>query len=247
MTSGKPEPPATSTYPYTPLPSTQPPPQPPQYYVVLPFYHSTNHRRLRRLCRSYLYSLIAILLITASVYFLWPSDPYLQVVSLRLDNLKVNTNPISVDIVLGVRIKVRNPDVYSLNYDSLNVSVEYRGEHLGFVMADKGSVKAFGVSYVDATLVLDGAEVVSEAVFLVVDLLRGLIPVTASSEIRGGLGVVFFQVPIKAKISCEVVMNTHNQTIERQDCSPVNLVMLYAAKVMGKCFLNPSHMYGLVA
>ncbi|XP_076945363.1 uncharacterized protein LOC143616412 [Bidens hawaiensis] len=211
MTSGKPSPqPTNNNHPYDTLPSTPHQP-PPQYYVVLPFYHSQNHRRLRRLCRSYLYSLITILLLSASIYFLWPSDPYLQVVNLRLDNFNINTNPISVDIVLGVRIRVRNPDVYSLNYNSLNVSLDYRGEHLGFVTSDHGSVKAFGVSYIDATLVLDGAEVVSEAVALVLDLLRGSIPVTASSEIRGSLGVVFFQVPIKAKISCEVVMNTHNQ------------------------------------
>ncbi|KAF5787599.1 hypothetical protein HanXRQr2_Chr10g0454611 [Helianthus annuus] len=56
--------------------------------------------------------------------------------------------------------------------------------------------------------------------FFIEDLLRGEIPLTAVSEIRGGLGIVLFDLPIKAKLSCEVVMNTHNQTIERQDCCP---------------------------
>ncbi|KAJ0697831.1 hypothetical protein HanLR1_Chr10g0373421 [Helianthus annuus] len=87
-------------------------------------------------------------------------------------------------------------------------------------MSDYGKVKAFGTSYIDATLVLDGAGVVSQAVFFIEDLLRGEIPLTAVSEIRGGLGIVLFDLPIKAKLSCEVVMNTRNQTIERQDCCP---------------------------
>ncbi|KAK9060487.1 hypothetical protein SSX86_021191 [Deinandra increscens subsp. villosa] len=217
MTSGKPEPPPPSAYPYHALPST---PQQPQFYVVLPFYSSSGHRTRRRLCRRYLSCFITSLLLSAALYFLWPSDPYLKVVNLRLDRLKVNSAPISLDIALAVRIKVRNPDVYSLSYQSLNVSVEYRGEHLGFVTSDHGSVKAFGTSYIDATLVLDGSEVISQAVFLIEDLFRGAIPLTTTSEIHGSLGVLFFNVPITAKLSCEVVMNIHNQTIERQDCYP---------------------------
>ncbi|KAL8231197.1 hypothetical protein R6Q57_000975 [Mikania cordata] len=100
--------PPSTTYPYDALPST---PQQPQYFVVLlPFYSSSGRRKR---CRRYLYSTITVLL-AAALYFLWPSGPYLNV-------------------VLAVRIKVRNPDVYSLDYQSLNVSVEYKGEHLGFV------------------------------------------------------------------------------------------------------------------
>ncbi|KAI3814965.1 hypothetical protein L1987_14614 [Smallanthus sonchifolius] len=217
MPSGKPEPPPPSNYPYVALPST--PPQP-QFYVVLPFYSSSRHRKWRRLCHRYLYFAITLFLLSAALYFLWPSDPYLKVVNLRLDRLKVYSAPISLDIVLAVTIKVRNPDVYSLNYQSLNVSVEYRGEKLGFVTSDYGRVKAFGTSYIDATLVLSGSKVISEAISLIEDLMRGSIPLTTTSEIRGSLGVLSFNLPISAKLSCDVVMNIHNQTIERQDCYP---------------------------
>ncbi|KAI3716316.1 hypothetical protein L6452_23571 [Arctium lappa] len=218
MGSGKSEPPRTTNYPYDPLPST---PQQTQYYVVLPFYSPSGHRRFARLCRRYVSCTLAVLLLAVAVYFLWPSDPYLKVVNLRVDRLKIHASPkISLDITLAVRIKVRNPDVYSLDFRSLNVSVGYRGEQLGFVTSDDGKVKAFGTSYVDATLVLDGAEVISEAIFLIEDLVKGSIPFTTTSEIRGGLGILFFNFPIKAKLSCDILMNTHNQTIERQDCYP---------------------------
>ncbi|XP_071691975.1 uncharacterized protein [Rutidosis leptorrhynchoides] len=216
MATGKSEPPPQTNYPYNPLPST--PQQPPQYYVVLPFYSPTGYRRI---CRRYLSYATTLLLLAAALFFLWPSDPYLKVVNLSLDRFKINASPkISLDIVLGVRIKIRNPDVYSLNYKSLNVSVDYRGEQLGFVTSDGGKVKAFGTSYIDATLVLNGSEVISEAFHLIEDLLKGSIPFTTTSEIRGSLGILLFNLPISAKLSCEVVMNTHNSTIERQSCYP---------------------------
>ncbi|KAL8189319.1 hypothetical protein R6Q57_028885 [Mikania cordata] len=216
MTPGKPETPTLSNYPYDALPST---PQQPQYHVVLPS-HSSGHRRQYRLCRFYLFSAITVLLLAAAGYVLWPSDPQLKVVNLSLDHLKVNADPISLDVELGVRIKVRNPDVYSLDYQSLNVSVEYRGEQLGFVTSDDGRVKAFGTSYINATLVLNGSEVISETVSLIQDMVKGSIPFTTTSEISGSLGILFFNLPITAKISCEVVMSPQNQTIERQDCYP---------------------------
>nr|GEZ21840.1 late embryogenesis abundant protein, LEA-14 [Tanacetum cinerariifolium] len=213
MSTGKP----STNIPYNRLPSSpHQQQQPPQYYVILPYYsgHRPNHRR----CLTYT---TVILLIAAALFLLWPSDPHLQVVHLSLNKFSVHKSPKpSLDIELGVRIKIRNRDVYSLNYKSLNVSVEYRGEQLGFVTSDNGSVRAFGTSFIDATLVLDGAEVISEVVFLIADLVKGSIPFTTTSEIKGSLGVVLFNVPISAKLSCEVVMNAYNQTIERQDCYP---------------------------
>ncbi|KAK1416841.1 hypothetical protein QVD17_25958 [Tagetes erecta] len=215
MTSVKPEQPTSSTHPYDALPSN-----PPQYYVVLPFYSSGHRSYYRRLCRRFLYYVTTILLLSVALYILWPSDPNLKVVNLRLDRMKVHAAPISLDIELGVRIKVRNPDVYAFNYEALNVSIEYKGEQLGFVTSDDGYVKAFGTSYIDATLVLNGSEVISESISLIKDLIKGSIPFTTTSQIRGSLGILFTTLPIAAKISCEVVMNTHNQTIERQDCYP---------------------------
>ncbi|PWA80996.1 hypothetical protein CTI12_AA190320 [Artemisia annua] len=194
--------PSSTNTPYDPLPSSPSQQQPPQYYVILPYYSGNrpNHRR----CLTYT---TILLLIAAAIFLLYPSDPYLKVVKLSLKKFNVHTTPKpSLDIELGVRIKIRNPDVYSLNYESLNVSVEYRGEQLGFVTSDNGSVRAFGTSYIDATLVLDGAEVINEVVFLVVDLLKGSIPFTTTSEVKGSLGVVLFNVPISV---CECVLYSY--------------------------------------
>lgn len=81
-------------------------------------------------------------------------------------------------------------------------------------------MRARGSSYVNATLVLDGLEVIHDVFYLLEDLARGLIPFDTDTEVEGTLGLFFFKIPIKAKASCEVYVNTNNQTIVRQDCSP---------------------------
>nr|XP_043625293.1 uncharacterized protein LOC122596732 isoform X2 [Erigeron canadensis] len=183
--------PGKSETPYSALAPNNTPP-PPQFYLLLPLYRPSNRRR-------YFAYAATILILAATIYFLYPSDPHLKVVNLRLDKFKIHKLS-EIDIQLGVKIQIRNPDVYSLDYKSLNVCVEYRGEELGFVTSDGGKVKAFGTSYIDATLVLNGSEVVSEAFYLIEDLIKGEIPFVTTSEIRGNLGVLFFNLPIQREI-----------------------------------------------
>lgn len=100
------------------------------------------------------------------------------------------------------------------------VSIGYRGKKLGFVTSDGGHVRARGSSYVDAMLELDGVEMLTDVVWLLEDLARGLVPFDTVTEVHGRLGVFFFHLPLKAKVSCEVKVNIRNQTIIRQNCYP---------------------------
>lgn len=110
--------------------------------------------------------------------------------------------------------------MYSLDYDSLRVAIGYRGEKLGFMNSAGGHVKARGSSYVNATLRLDAVEVLTSALFLIEDLARGSMTFDTESEISGTLGLFFMELPLETKVSCEVVVNTRNQTITRQNCYP---------------------------
>ncbi|KAF8025561.1 hypothetical protein BT93_F2410 [Corymbia citriodora subsp. variegata] len=117
-------------------------------------------------------------------------------------------------------IKVCNADVYSMDYSMLDVAVGYRGKMLGHVKSDHGHVRALGSSYVDAELEFDGVEVFSNVVFLLEDLAKGTVPLDTVTTVEGRVGLFFFGFPLKAKVSCEVSVNTNNQTIVRQDCYP---------------------------
>lgn len=100
------------------------------------------------------------------------------------------------------------------------VSVGYRGRELGFVTSAGGRVKATGSSYLNATLDLNGFEVMYDVFYLLEDLARGVIPFDTVSQVNGALGFFFFKIPIKAKLSCEVYVNTSDQTVVHQDCYP---------------------------
>ncbi|KAL0310249.1 UNVERIFIED_CONTAM: hypothetical protein Scaly_2945200 [Sesamum calycinum] len=127
---------------------------------------------------------------------------------------------VSLDITMDLTIRVRNQDFYELDYDSLLVAIGYRGKRLGYVTSDGGHIKARGSSYVNATLQLDRVEILSDVVLLIEDLAKGAVTFDTESEITGKLGVVVFDLPLKTKVKCEVIVNTKNQTVSRQSCYP---------------------------
>ena len=165
--------------------------------VLLPVYYPRRRRLLYRLCNAFL-ACAVFLSISAAVYLLYPSDPTVQVVGLHLNSVQVHTSPvISLDLSLDLTVRVRNRDFFSFSYTSLTASVGYRGRPLGFVNSSGGYLRARGSSYINATLDLDGIEVLHDVFYLLEDLARGSIPFDTVSEVRGKLGLFFFEIPLK--------------------------------------------------
>ncbi|XP_059638114.1 uncharacterized protein LOC132280027 [Cornus florida] len=200
---------------YAPIP---PHPVDDQTYVLLPLRtYRTNRHDLRRCLGVATF----LLLFVAAAYLLYPSDPDLTLVRLHLNNIQVHASPQpSLDVSLFLTLRVFNRDFFSLNYSSLVVSIGYRGRELGFVTSNGGHLRARGSSYVNATLELNGFQVIHDVFYLLEDLARGSIPFDTHSKVKGTVGLFFIQVPIQARISCEVIANTTDQTIIRQDCYP---------------------------
>ncbi|XP_030525544.1 uncharacterized protein LOC115737523 [Rhodamnia argentea] len=214
MASSKanPPPPPLPIY-YTPLPTQPDAPS----YILLPLHRpgTASPRRFRTICAA------SLVLVAAVGYILYPSEPDLDVVRLRLNRVHFRTVPqLLVDISLLLTVKVGNADVYSMDYSKLDVAVGYRGKMLGHVKSDHGHVRALGSSYVDAELEFEGVEVFSDVVFLLEDLAKGTVPLDTVTTVEGRVGLLFFGFPLKAKVSCEVSVNIKNQTIVRQNCYP---------------------------
>nr|XP_010937299.1 uncharacterized protein LOC105056689 isoform X1 [Elaeis guineensis] len=197
----------------------------PPAYVLLPAYPVRRRRRGPcRCCGSFLSAsslFISSILIASAIFFLWPSDPDIQVARLRLDRLRVSPPPhAAIDVSLGLQIRVRNQDFFALDYRSLAVSIGYRGRPLGNVTSDGGHLRARGVSYVDAELELDGIQVLNDAFYLIEDLARGVLPLDAVTKVQGKLRLFFLEIPVQGRISCSVNVNPETQIIIRQDCYP---------------------------
>lgn len=194
-----------------------------QNYVVLPVYPNSLRRRCRRCLRHFRRGVLvslSFLALSVSIFLLWPCDPNLQLVRVKLNHIRVHSSPLSLDLSLCLTLRVRNRDFYSLNYDSLSVSIGYRGKELGFVDSSGGNVKARGSSYVNATLMLDGFRVLHDLIYLIEDVAAGSVPFDTVSKVEGQLGLLFFSIPIQAIVSCEIYVNPKNQTIIRQNCYP---------------------------
>jgi hypothetical protein len=196
---------------YTPIPSNPDS----QNYVVLPFYHRRPSYNLRR-CLGVS---AALLLIITAAFFLYPSDPKLTLVRLNLNKIKLHTSPsISLDLSFSLHLRVFNRDFFSLRYDSLDVFVGYRGQSLGNVTSDGGHVRARGTSYVDATLDLNGFDVIKDVLYFIEDFARGSIVFETDSVVEGQVGFSFIQIPIKARVWCEVEVDSRNQTVINKEC-----------------------------
>lgn len=174
---------------YTQIPSQ---PQQEQNYVVLPLYYPFRSRGFRIFC------ILCPLIFLTAVYIFWPSDPEAKIVRLRLSRINVHTVPhITVDITMLLTVRVRNADLYSMDYKSLDVAVGYRGKRLGHVKSNHGHVKARGSSYVDAKLEFAGIGVLSDVVFLLEDLAKGMVQFDTLTEVTGQFGFFFLDFPLQ--------------------------------------------------
>lgn len=204
----------TTSVPYTPLP---PPPDAAAIVIVLPPY--PRHRGLRLRLRRCLCFSCALLLVAASLFLLFPSDPTVQLARVNLNRVRVSTSPsLTLDLSFDLTLRVLNRDIFSMYLRSLNVSVGYRGRVLGFVTSDGGTIRARGSSYVNTTLDLDGLQVVHDAFYLLEDLAKGVVPFDADAKVNGMLGISFIELPIKVIVfldfDCRIVVCASDLSLE---------------------------------
>ncbi|KAK4283731.1 hypothetical protein QN277_000653 [Acacia crassicarpa] len=211
---------------YSPLPgnpSPSPAPSNQNVVIVLPAYRPPYSRRnswyLR--CSG---AFFFILLLTAATFFIYPSDPDIQVVRIHLNDIGIKTSPkLVLDLSFFLSVKVKNRNFFSISYDYIDISVGYRGRELGSVSSNGGRLRARGSSYVNATLDLDGFQVIHDVFYLLEDLAKGVIPFDTETRVEGNLRLLFLNFPLKATVLCLVYVDTSNQTVMRQDCYPESL------------------------
>eukprot|EP01018_Ginkgo_biloba_P015951 Gb_29536 [translate_table: standard] len=196
------------------------------YYVVLPPAPYSPYRRRRR-CLGYgALAIIVLLILCAGVYFFWPSDPDIQVVRLRLNHISFKTKGKSgsflpqlfMNISMGMTVRVWNKDYFEVDYDSIRMGIGYRGRPIGVVKSESGQLRYRSTAYVNATLDLDGIEVLHDVLYLLDDISRGELPLDTVTEFDGRIAVLFITLPLEESMSCEIVVDPDHQTIISQDC-----------------------------
>ncbi|KAM0830961.1 hypothetical protein ACQ4PT_065862 [Festuca glaucescens] len=100
-----------------------------------------------------------------------------------------------VRIFAALKVSVRNPDLFALDYSRLDIDVAYCGKALGRVSARAA------VSYIDADLDLNGICVVEDAIYLLEDLARRSIPFDTVVQVEGNIHFFFFTVLVKVRVA----------------------------------------------
>ncbi|KOM44533.1 hypothetical protein LR48_Vigan05g213800 [Vigna angularis] len=168
------------------------------FYALL-LHKPYNHQNLVVLSRRRVISCaLSMALLVSTLYVLWPSDPDLKIVGLKLRRIKVHpVPPVTVDISMLLTLQVRNADVYFMDLGAVNVAVAYRGKMLGHVRSREVHVRARGSSHVDADVEFAGISVLPELVLLMEDVAKGIVPFDTVSHTGGQFGLFFFHFPIK--------------------------------------------------
>lgn len=196
------------------------------YYVVLPPAPIDPWKRRRQLLGYGSLIICVALLVVAAVYFLWPSQVQIQVARFQLNQFGYNIVPqpgsfvplLFLNFSMDMMVQVNNRDFYGVDYDSVNVEIGYRGRSIGSVSSENGRLSARQTTYVNATLDLDGAEVVHDVGYLLKDIEKGEVPLDTVTEFDGRIKVWFFNIGLKKAASCGVVVIPSNKTIISQDC-----------------------------
>ncbi|XVF34815.1 hypothetical protein REPUB_Repub18cG0091000 [Reevesia pubescens] len=103
-----------------------------QNVIILPVYYQRPSQNYRCLRRCLIFTGV-ILLLSAAVFFLYPSDPTLKLARLQLNHVGVNSSPkLTLDLSFSLTILVRNRDFFALDYDKLDVSIGIEEGSLGW-------------------------------------------------------------------------------------------------------------------
>ncbi|KAG2640827.1 uncharacterized protein LOC120665807 [Panicum virgatum] len=210
-------------------PAAAPPPPPTLVFVpapcspVLVRLRRLRPRRVPGLCRACartaLPLLLALALLAAAAFLLYPSPPAARVEGLRVDRFRAD--PPALDLGLALRLRVRNTGfVLPLRYRAVSAAVSYRGHLLGSARARPGSgeLAGRGEVYADAEVWVDAGRVLDDVVDLIADLATGSVPLEIVTEVVGSVRVFRFHIPVKGLISCSVNISPETQRIISQDC-----------------------------
>lgn len=160
--------------------------------------HSQNYVVSPRRCCVTL--TVGLILCLASVFILWPSDPEVKIVRLRVNRMKVHPlPPISADLRISVTVRVRNGDVYWMELTEVDVGVKYRGKKLGHVESEDWHVRGWGSCHVLGDVEFSGLPA-SDVVHLMEDMARGRVYFQAVAEVTGHLGLLFYHLPLTFKV-----------------------------------------------
>lgn len=136
--------------------------------------------------------------------------------STTLENLSYTLIPITLDLVLGVNIGIKNPNYAGYKYQSTNTSIFYHGMVAGMSPMPAGIVKARSSKKLHATVYINATTMINTP-FLYEELILGKIPLSSRTYMVGKV-TLFDSIEIHATVdtTCDITVNLQSTSTSAQ-------------------------------
>ena len=102
-----------------------------------------------------------------------------------------------LDMSLDLLLRAWNPNFFGVTYDTLDVKILFEGDEIGQVRSNGVIMKPLSSSNVNATLDLNGYQITSNVLKLLVDIASGTLPLHTITSFNGHINMLLFRLPLE--------------------------------------------------
>ncbi|KAJ3705250.1 hypothetical protein LUZ61_008955 [Rhynchospora tenuis] len=156
--------------------------------------------------------LIAVFMFFA-LYLFKKRDIQITANNLNLEDMSFTMTPITLNMVFGINIGIKNPNYAGFKYESTNTTILYHGLLAGISPMPAGMIKARSSKTMHNTIYIIAATIVNSP-FLLPELVAGKLLLTSKTSMVGKV-VLFNNIKIHATVdaSCDIIVDLQSQTM----------------------------------
>ncbi|KAJ3705249.1 hypothetical protein LUZ61_008954 [Rhynchospora tenuis] len=143
--------------------------------------------------------------------------------SATVENLSFTIIPVTLDLVMGTDVAIKNPNYAGYEYENTNTTFYYHGIVAGISPLPAGVVKARSNKKIHLSIYMNATTMIGSP-FLAGELIAGQLPLTTNTSLTGKV-VLFSTIRFHATVvnSCDVIVNLQTQKTSSNCKSDVKL------------------------
>ncbi|XP_024385516.1 uncharacterized protein [Physcomitrium patens] len=174
------------------------------------------------------------------VYQNRPQDPILEVKDIRLTSFDLHTSTESmllavIDIKLTLVIRIENPNITAITFDTTILNIYYKGSILGQAKLYPGDQGSRSAQVLELPCTMSGLEATHHLRDLFFDVTRRVMTLDARATIHGNLVVMgyrhYFEVYVKSRIDVDPLFL---DVIGQDHRADIKIARVSVAKLMDK-------------
>ncbi|KAJ3670412.1 hypothetical protein LUZ60_010736 [Juncus effusus] len=186
---------------------------------LLPMYTSTpilpppskKKKKGSCLCTCFIIIIVIIFLIIAAVlfgkfYLLKQRDLQIDSQDAYLVNLTYSIIPLSINLVVGMQLSIKNPNYAGFVYQNTDATVYYHGIQVGLATVPGSNIKARSTQTVNSTVYVDAGKMLASS-YLLQEFLAGQLLISTTMKMTGKIiALKIFKLKATVYSSCDMTI-----------------------------------------